>query len=95
MRDARPIRVFAYDIASDNRRARVARILEEQTVRVQESVFEARLTHREVEQILHALARILLTEDRLRVYTVPDRALPECHALGGTPIAELEDYWLL
>lgn len=95
MRDARLVRVFAYDIASDNRRARAARILEARTARVQESVFEARLTHREVTELLHALARVLLTEDRLRVYTVPDRALAECHALGGAPIAGLEDYWLL
>lgn len=95
MREPRPTRVIAYDIASDARRARVARLLEAAAVRVQESVFEARLTRREMARLLSTLGRILLQEDSLRVYTIPDRALAECHALGGAPAPEVEDYWIL
>lgn len=95
MSDTPMLRVIAYDIASDRRRRKVAETLEETCVRVQESVFEARLTHREAERLMKALEAIVTTEDGLRLYTIPDRALGRCRNRGGPAIADGARYWLI
>lgn len=77
------LRVIAYDIASDQRRRRIAGILEERAVRVQDSVFEARLTHRQAERLMAKLERLTSKGDSLRLYTVPDAILPRCREIGG------------
>lgn len=89
------LRVFAYDITSDRRRARVAAVLEEVAVRVQYSVFEARLSHRETEAVVARLKPMLAREDRLRVYAIGADGLRHVRALGGPPLPEKEDFWLL
>ena len=89
------LRVFAYDITSDRRRAKVAAVLEEVAVRVQLSVFEARLSHREVAAVVARLRPLLTGEDRLRVYTIGADGLAHCRAVGGPPLPEKEDFWLL
>lgn len=89
------LRVIAYDIASDQRRRRIAGILEERAVRVQDSVFEARLTHRQAERLMAKLERLTSKGDSLRLYTVPDAILPRCREIGGPLMAGAARYWLL
>lgn len=95
MSDRPLLRVIAYDISSDRRRRRVAEALEARAVRVQESVFEARLTRRQAEAIMAALRRHIAAGDSLRLYTVPDAALNDCRTEGGPAIADGARFWLL
>ena len=87
--------VFSYDIADDRRRRRVARILEETMVRVQESVFECRLSAAATDRMLKRLEPELGPDDNLRVYAVGADSLPRCRQIGGAPFAEDIDFWLL
>jgi CRISPR-associated protein Cas2 len=87
--------VFAYDVTDDNRRNRVANLLEDFSVRVQYSVFEARLTAPAARSLAGRVKRLLLPGDRLRVYAVSDRSLASCHRYGGAPLPEQQDFWLL
>lgn len=87
--------VFSYDISDNRRRRRVAKILEDRLVRVQESVFEARLSSRETDMILRRLEPEMAPGDSLRVYAVGADSLPRCRQIGGAPISEDHDFWLL
>jgi len=89
------LRIISYDIADNGRRRRISTVLEDRAVRMQESLFEARLTKRQTEHLLGALKSHLGEGDSLRVYTVPDSALPHSHAIGGPDIAQGARYWLL
>jgi CRISPR-associated protein Cas2 len=89
------LRVIAYDIASDRRRRRIAATLEERAVRVQDSVFETRLTHRQAERLMASLERLAAKGDSVRLYTVPDAVLPRCREVGGPLMAGAARYWLL
>ena len=67
----RDFHVLAYDIASDSRRARVARLMESLGDRVQGSVFEAYLTPAELDKLVKRALKILdKEEDSLRVYSI-------------------------
>lgn len=87
--------VFSYDIADDRRRRRVAKILEEAMVRVQESVFETRLSAAATERIVRRLEPEMAPGDSLRIYAIGADSLPRCQQLGGAPIMEDHDFWLL
>ena len=61
--------VLAYDISSDRRRAKIARLMEQVGERVQGSVFEAYLAAAELEGLLKRVKKILeVSEDSLRIY---------------------------
>ena len=64
-------------------------------VRVQESVFEARLTKAMTARIVTRLEAILSTEDSLRVYAIAADGIDRCRQHGGAPIMNDQDYWLL
>lgn len=87
--------VISYDIGDDRRRRRMAKILEDTMVRVQESVFECRLTARATDRLLQRLEPEMAPGDSLRVYAVGADAIPRCRQIGGAPISEDRDFWLL
>ena len=95
MADRPMLRIIAYDIASDRRRRKVADTLEARAARVQESVFEARLTHRQAETLMSELRRLAGPGDSIRLYTVPDGLLPRCAEHGGPMVDGGGRYWLL
>lgn len=95
MAEPRHVRVFAYDIAKNKVRNKVAAALEEVAVRVQYSVFEARLTERQVDQLMRRIEPLFEKGDKLRVYTLSDRMMASCRSVGGTPLPERHDFWLL
>lgn len=76
-------------------RRRVAHILEEATVRVQDSVFEARMNPQAAEQLARAAARELDESDSLRVYAIGAGTLGRCLAFGAPPLPERHDFYLL
>lgn len=95
MASAEMLTVFTYDIADNRRRRRAAGILEDTLVRVQESVFEGRLTRARTRRLIRELEAVLQADDSLRVYAVAADGLERCHQHGGAPIMTDADFWLL
>jgi CRISPR-associated protein Cas2 len=90
------LRILCYDISCNKRRRRVATLLEDQGTRVQESVFEARLTDRKLRTLIKYLSRHLAATDNLRVYTIGKSGEQHCTVLGmGIPIEIETGFWLV
>lgn len=94
MARAEMLAVFCYDIESDRARRRVADRLQRRAVRVQRSVFEARLTAAAAVRLARSVARELGDGDSLRLYVVAGDGRRHCLAFGGMPIAEAQDFYL-
>ncbi len=63
--------LLAYDIRSDQRRAKIARLMETYSGRVQGSVFEGYLTPEELEKLVRKAKKIMQEkEDSLRIYVL-------------------------
>lgn len=95
MSDTPHLRLIIYDIADNRRRRRVAKILEERAVRVQESAFEARLSNAQLKRLTARLEGFATLDDSIRFYTIPNSALTKCHTIGGPMIADGARFWLL
>ncbi len=95
MAETAMLTVFCYDVADDRDRRRVARVLEDRAVRVQDSVFEARLTERQAAALFEAVARELGAGDSLRAYAITAQGLRRSRATGGAPLPEDRDFFLL
>jgi CRISPR-associated protein Cas2 len=95
MPDLPQLRVIVYDIPSNRRRRKIAALLEERAARVQESVFEARLSQAQLTRLRRRLDAVLVPGDSLRIYTVPNAALTRCHIQGGPMLADGARYWLI
>ena len=95
MPDRPQLRVIVYDIANNRRRRKVAGTLEELAARVQESVFEARLSQAQLTRLRRRLDPLIAPEDSLRIYTIPDASLPRCHIRGGPMLADGARYWMI
>lgn len=90
------LRILCYDITSNRRRRKVARILEDQATRVQYSVFETRLTAKGVTNLAEEITAHLDEGDSLRVYTVGRTGERQCQVYGsGVPVETEAGYWLL
>lgn len=87
--------VFCYDISRQRVRQRVADLLEEEAVRVQESVFEARLGRTAAERLFARAAALLDDGDGLRMYAVPATGLARSRAAGRAPIPDDADHWIV
>ena len=87
--------VFAYDISRPRTRARVASMLEDQAVRVQESVFETRLGREAAERLFERLSDAIDPGDSLRMYAVGSAGLARSRQAGGAPVTNDDSYWLL
>lgn len=66
--------LVAYDIASDRRRRRVARVLESFGRRIQESLFEARLDADEVAEVRSRLGELLAADDLIEIAPIDERS---------------------
>lgn len=63
--------VLAYDIHNDRRRAKIAKLCEAVSERVQGSVFEGYFSPPELEKLLKKVARVMNDqEDSLRIYAL-------------------------
>jgi CRISPR-associated protein Cas2 len=87
--------VFAYDVRRDGDRARLAMFLDRHLDRVQDSVFEGRLTAGEAHAIGAAAARLIGPDDSLRVYCVPEQGRRASRVYGAGVLAEADDLVLL
>ena len=87
--------MVCYDIAEPRARARIAAMLEDQAVRVQESVFEVRLTQRQADALFDMLSHWVSPGDSLRMYGVSAAGLTRSRAMGGAPIPDDAPYWIV
>lgn len=91
----RMLHVISYDISSNVARRRIAARLEAVGARVQENVFEAHLTRAECDRLIAALNTLRPDGDTIRVYVLPEDARSASRQLGGAPIGEATEFWLL
>ncbi|HNY20324.1 MAG TPA: CRISPR-associated endonuclease Cas2 [Flexilinea sp.] len=76
--------LIAYDIADNQRRLKVSKILESYSNRVQESVFEGFLTRAELEKIIKRVEKIIeKQEDSLRVYFICEECRKKMILIGN------------
>jgi len=87
--------VFCYDISADGIRGRVAKRLEKVAVRVQKSVFEARMTAERAYRLGDELAGLIEAGDSLRVYAIDAGALRASRAWGAPPLPTPRDSWIV
>jgi CRISPR-associated protein Cas2 len=82
--------VITYDIPSDQRRKKVADLLEGYGRRVQYSVFECVLPPKKFEELQDRLAkRVNLAEDSIRFYPLSRQTLGQVTLWGGVPLTSL------
>jgi len=90
------LRVLCYDVSSDRRRRKIARVLEERASRVQLSVFEARLNANALSRLVARVEKHLQAGDSLRVYTIARAGERHCQVYGaGVPVEAEAAFWLL
>jgi len=87
--------VMTYDIARAQTRRRVSKLLEETMVRVQKSVFEARLATRAANHLFDMAEALLDDGDSLRMYVMSQAGLSKSRVSGGSPLPEEGAFWLL
>ena len=95
MADALLTIVICYDVVGAASRRRVATLLEERMVRVQQSVFEARMTARAANRLFDLATRMIEEEDSLRMYVMSRSGLAKSRVAGGAPLPEEGSFWLL
>jgi CRISPR-associated protein Cas2 len=95
MPDRPMLMVIAYDVVSNRTRARVADLLEDHAVRVQDSVFEARLTRAAAGRLFKRVRCLIDDTDSLRMYAVTAAGLERSQVAGGAPLPEDGDYWIV
>jgi len=87
--------VFSYDVSSNKRRRKIARLLEDKATRVQRSVFESRMSRQEAEVLCQRLAAHLGDGDSLRLYVIGADGERRSRVLGdGLPFEAGDGYWL-
>lgn len=88
--------VFCCDITRAAIRRKVAAALEDHATRVQDSVFEARMTPGQAQRLARQLEPLLEGQDSLRLYAIPAAGRAHCAVFGkAVPLAEEQDFWLL
>lgn len=88
--------VLCYDITDAKVRRKVAALLEDHATRVQDSVFEARMTPQRAQRLAATAAEHLRPGDSLRLYAISADGRRHCAVHGtGVPMAEDQDFWLL
>ncbi|MFZ5809608.1 MAG: CRISPR-associated endonuclease Cas2 [Chloroflexota bacterium] len=75
--------LLTYDIADPKRLVKIARVMEANGERVQDSVFEAYLSQEELEKVLKKALKIMKEEeDSLRVYSLCGACRVKIRCLG-------------
>lgn len=84
--------LICYDVIKDNRRNKVAHLLEGYGLRVQKSVFECMLTDNQYAMVTRKLNKYLnVDEDQLRFYPMSGHTRRKVVILGTQPEREIDD----
>ncbi len=87
--------VVCYDISRDSARTRVAALLETELARVQESVFEGRMSAFAARRLGERAAVLIGPDDSIRIYAVGAAGLKRSLVFGPRPLPEADDFYLL
>ena len=87
--------VMSYDISLSKIRNKVADRLEEFMTRVQQSVFEGRLSRPKADTLFDEISDLIKPGDSLRLYIIGAIGEEKCRTIGGPPLMEQADFWLL
>jgi CRISPR-associated endonuclease Cas2 len=88
--------VFAYDVVEDRIRNQIADELLEHGIRVQNSVFELRLTKSSANRLWMRIRGMALIHDTLRMYKIPTSTFEDIRAQNGPPRPEpYPGFWML
>lgn len=88
--------LICYDVASDRRRRRLVRLLQGYGERLHESAFRVRLRPAQMTALQKQLARSVdARADRVTVYPLCDRDLPDAVHLGISPPEPLPCNWVV
>jgi CRISPR-associated protein Cas2 len=87
--------VISYDVTDDRRRRRLARVLEKQAVRVQQSVFEIRAPWAKAIALAGRARRHLAADDSLRMYAIDRIGRQRSRVFGPGPRVEDSAFYLL
>ena len=88
--------VISYDIPDDLRRHRICRTLQNYGTRVQYSVFECYLNHRQLMEVKSRLAKIAKdNEDNIRFYQICKKCMTKVEIIGRVPLTEQPYYFLI
>ncbi len=78
--------IVAYDIASNTRRAKLAAALEGMGYRLQESVFQLRLSPQELDEARTTITKIIHeTDDVVHLYPLCGTCQDRCEVYGTAP----------
>lgn len=91
----RVLAMIAYDIVDAGDRRRVAEVLEAHMQRVQDSLFEGLMPAAAAETLAAAAAKLIVGNDSLRLYIVPQRAIARCRAWGFPPAPDPDGFLIL
>lgn len=94
---ARPkhLYVFCYDIQKNADRVRVAALLDNHLVRVQQSVFEGWLTVDAARKLAEQTKLAAGADDSVRAYCISEHGRKLSVAFGGAPIPEAQEFWVV
>lgn len=95
MQEGKILAVFCYDISKDKIRNRIIKILDDHTVRVQESVFEGWMTRKLATAIAERISLLLDETDCFRLYLLSPGDAGKTIVQGPTPPVESHDFYLL
>lgn len=88
--------VVTYDVADDNRRAKLAARLSRMGVRLQESVFDCELDPASLEDTVDAIAPYVNERtDVLHVFVQCEECVGKRHSFGSAPSHMGEQYWIV
>lgn len=88
--------VVSYDIPDDQRRAKIANILEDFGDRVQYSVFECMLDQPLLEKMIGRLEKMVkVDEDSLRVYPLCGNCERVIRLIGKGEVTKAKKYYIL
>ena len=88
--------VVCYDISDDQRRSRVADVLENYGVRVQYSVFECNLTDDELSKLKSTVESLIMeSDDHVRYYSLCGKDRRRIHVDGRGQVSKDPDYHIV
>ena len=87
--------VICYDIENDKNRTKLAQLCEEFAVRVQKSVYEARLPPEKMQEYAQKCQKFISDGDSLRIYHLGADNIKKSYSIGGAPITDLLPYWMV
>jgi CRISPR-associated protein Cas2 len=89
--------LVCYDVSDNQRRSKLAKLLEQRCQRVQFSVFECPVNDKDLDFLLEKrwLKVLKLSEDNLRVYPLDESTKQKTRVYGSEPPYEPPDYLIL